>query len=282
MSGIIPKFSTELEELRLGENYFSEFESEETRLLAEQYADPKYGIQNWNKKQKPLGGAAAPQFNPPAGPTISIGNNSESVIVSQLRKENKEFKEEIQTLKENQQKWENFKSNRNFFLSKLAEKSKEKQKQEALEIEIWNLKKFIATKISSFSDLPIKTKLGNGCDGIVFLCNADGIVEVALKLIVNMGVLTKDVKKSFGNEFEVLKSIPLHKNIIPILGEFKDRPSDLIFAEYPPALQQVALHEDGKTKRMTQCIMMPALNCFKAYWQQNLATMTIGQKLGFI
>ena len=172
--------------------------------------------------------------------------------------------------------------NRDYFLAKLEEKNKEKANVEKSEIENWKKQKVSAESISKFSELEMKKKLGDGCDGIVFLCSGKGIGEVALKVIVNMGVSTNSVLQNFyNNEFAILKSIPFHKNIIPILKEFHDRPNNSFFIEFPLALQELSSNLNG-TKRMTTCLIMPNLRCFHKYIQENYSSITYAQKLEFI
>ena len=199
-----------------------------------------------------------------------------------VKQEMEQAKQEGEKWKEKQREWDIFKSKKNHFVSKWQQKSKEKEKQEVLEVEVWNLKKSLASAISTLPQLQIKEKLGHGCDGIVFLCSAKGIGDVALKLIFNMGIETNQVLEHiFNNEFELLKSIPFHKNIIPFLCEFKDRPSDLFFNYFPPDMKKIVSHLDG-TRRMTQCILMPSLICFENYLTQHFRSTSIGQKLEFI
>ena len=209
-------------------------------------------------------------------------------VESKMKQENdelKKWKQEMEKWKEEQEKkemeWEKFKSKKGEFISKGQQKLKEKEKQEAVEVENWNLKKLIARRITSLQDVQINKKLGSGCDGTVFLCSVEGIGDVALKLIANMGVSTKKVTEYFNNEYNVLKSIPTHKNIIPILCEFEDRPTDPFYNGLTSDLQALAVHPNG-TRRMTKFFLMPSFLCFEKFFIQEYRSLSIGQKVEFI
>ena len=85
----------------------------------------------------------------------------------------------------------------------------------------------------------------------------------------------------FLNEFDVLKSLSYHKNIIPILCEFTDRTSDTVVNELPGDLGELVERPNG-TRRMTQCFLMPSFICFADYSMQHFRSTSIGQKLEFI
>ena len=191
------------------------------------------------------------------------------------------WKEKYQELEEKQREWEKFKLNKREFIAKWQQKSKEREIQEALELENWSLKRLIAGRISSLQGVEVREKLGSGCDGTVFLCSVKGIGDVALKLIVNMGVSTYKVLEYYGNEFDVLKMLPTHKNIIPILCEFQDRPSDPFFNELTPALQALAVHPN-RTRRMTQFFLMPSFESFESFFVQHFSSFSLTRKLEFI
>ena len=190
-------------------------------------------------------------------------------VISQLKMEIKQYKENQVT--------------RTVFVAKLQEKIQEMQSKNALEIENWELKKVIAGKISELSQLDFNNQiLGSGCDGIVFLCSVEGIGDVALKMVFNIyDVESKNIPEYYGNEFNLLKSLPIHKNIIPILCEFTDRPSDRFFEHVPPDIQEYTLHLNGQ-RRKTQCILMPSLTCFASHMKHHFHSTSIGQKLEFI
>ena len=154
-------------------------------------------------------------------------------------------------------------------ISKWQQKLKEeKERQEVTETEIWKLKKIVVKRINKLQKLEVKKKLeeSHNPNGILFLCSAKGIGNVALKMLFNTDI----------DETSVLKSIPIHKNIIPIFGEFADRPSDAFFHHFTSDMQKL-VSTMNDTRRMTHCILMPFLSCFKM--QQDFS---IGLKLEFV
>ena len=204
--------------------------------------------------------------------------------ILQMNAENEKLVEKVTKSEEIIQKWHKLKSNRPFFEGKLLENDQEKVKREQMEIELWKANKIIAEGINTIADLEITEKVGSGCDGIVFLCSskAKGIETVALKIVFNMGVETKEVLKNFyNNEFEILKSLPFHKNVIPILNEFHDRPTDPFFRLFPDDLLLLASHPN-KTRRMTTCILMPSFQCFANYFRANFDKISLLEKFRFI
>ena len=103
-------------------------------------------------------------------------------------------------------------------LQKLFEKAESDKEQQKILLKTWKRK--LQRQVKSLNDLTIKKVIGNGSEGMLFKCDAAG-TEVALKIMFNYGVSTSQVQLHFANECKILKLLPVHPNIVPLLHEFK-------------------------------------------------------------
>lgn len=159
-----------------------------------------------------------------------------------------------------------------------------KARQEEMQIQLWKMKKIIAQQIKNLATVKMISKIAHGCDGIVFNCSAEelGVESIAVKILFNMGINTSKVKNSFANEYEILKLLPFHVNIIPILNEFLDRPPPEFLEHFPPDLKQLVAHDiDGKL-RTTTCILMPIFESFEVFLKREFSRLSLKDKFGFI
>ena len=90
------------------------------------------------------------------------------------------------------------------------------------------------------------------------------------------------VGESFENEYLILKSLPFHPNIIPILREFTDRPPREYIDLYPPDISTAVVKEVGGEARTTLCILMPILENFEEYLRREFARLDVKKKIAFI
>ena len=117
---------------------------------------------------------------------------------------------------------------------------------------IQNLKKVPLEKLA------IKRMLGMGCNGIVWLVEADlrgEPVELALKMLFNYSrtAIQHCNLKNFDREFETLSGFPqIHKNIVQILSEFTAEPTDemmALLAQLQPDMIEDMMEQNAITKQ---------------------------------
>ena len=158
------------------------------------------------------------------------------------------------------------------------------KKKEEMLLQDWIAQKIKASLIS-LSDLKDIMKIGCGCDAMVFRCSAveHGLERVAVKILYNFGVPSKTVKqaKTYNNEFSILKDLPMHINIIPLLKYFLEAPPAQFINQFPEDLTQYVVHSDGRV-RTTTCILMPILECFARFFHANFTQLALKAKLSFI
>ena len=74
----------------------------------------------------------------------------------------------------------------------------------------------------AFEDYKAISCLGQGSEGLVFQCTVPGVEDkFALKMLFNTYPEAQDRFSPFANEFDILKSLPPHPNIIPLLCEYE-------------------------------------------------------------
>src|SRR3990167_3229308 len=151
--------------------------------------------------------------------------------------------------------------------------------------ELWKQKR-ILEPVKHFRHLKLLGKIDHGCDAVVFKCspilhNVDA-QPLAAKVLINYGIETLLVGKSFEKEYQILKSLPFHPNIIPILREFTDRPPQEYIDLFPADVQSLAVKEVGGETRMTLCILMPILESFEEYLRREFSRLGIKKKIAFI
>ena len=141
------------------------------------------------------------------------------------------------------------------------------QHLEDTQLDFLNLQKNAIKQINSLKQLELLGYIAHGCDAVVFKCSASnlGIHSLAVKILFNLGVPTTQVKNFFANEYEILKSLPFHKHIIPILSEFDDRPPPDFLKLFPPDITEFVVNKITGQTRTTTCIIMPILNCLESY-----------------
>ena len=154
--------------------------------------------------------------------------------------------------------------------------------QEDTQLKIWNLAKSQAQRITSLRKLKLVSTIAQGCDGIVFKCSSEQIENlIALKILFNLGQATKQLRSTLTNENEILKSLPFHINIIPILNEFIDRPPNEYIDCFPPDLREFVVHTNGQI-RAASCLIMPILESFDVFYQRHHLSLSVKQKYDFI
>ena len=165
-----------------------------------------------------------------------------------------------------------------------AKKRQEKAKREALEIENWKSKKLWAANISSLSQVKMRECLGCTNDWISFLVTAEGIGDVVLNIMFNIGSgpWDNDSHLTYGSNLEIWESIPLHKNIVPILCKFYDKPSAPFLDHFPPDLIEFIMDFNGQP-RLTPCFLTPYFaSHLEIYYAHNYSATSLGEKLALI
>ena len=156
------------------------------------------------------------------------------------------------------------------------------QREQKMQIHYWKCLQQQAQHILSLNQLNFISKIGWGCDAVVFQCSANLMVQsVALKILFNYGIDSSRVYDSFAAEFEILQSIPMHPNIIPILNVFQDRPTQQFLDHFPPDLVPYVVKQSGDP-RSTICIVMPLLHDFDVFLKNSFKILSVHLKLEYI
>ena len=168
--------------------------------------------------------------------------------------------------------------------SELQQLKKHAEREEIMQMQLWKSKQSLTQQIKSLNELQFISKIAHGCDAVVFNCSASqlGIPSVALKILFNLGINTSRLQVSFSNEYEILRSLPFHINIVPIWSDFQDRPTQQFIDQFPPDLKDLVVNAATGTVRATTCILMPTLESFDVFFKREFRRLTVIDKLAFI
>ena len=215
-------------------------------------------------------------------------NDSDPKEVEALRLEIQNLKKTVEKKNATIQRMKTAIQQKDTIIQQMQKRFQQQDKQmlrdKDLQIQLWEFKRDLAQKIESLKDLRLVSKIGTGCDAVVFNCSAEhlGIPSVALKILFNLGINTSRVRSSFANEYEILRSLPCHINIIPIWKDFQDRPSQEFINLFPPQLKEFVVNEVRGNARSTTCIVMPILESFDVFFKREFRKLTVSHKFAFI
>ena len=140
------------------------------------------------------------------------------------------------------------------------------------------LYKEVVNDLAALSDVK---RVAFGSDGVVFQCSSQ-MGLVAVKILFNFGIVSDVVGTFFQTEYNILKFLPHHRNIISILNDFDDRPTEQMFEQFPEDLKPLVCHVNGR-RRKTRCIIMPFYEMnLRDYLRMNFTQLTVKEKLNFI
>ena len=152
----------------------------------------------------------------------------------------------------------------------------------------WQSKQKQFKKITSLEQVTYLKNLGSGSDGMVFECRAkidsvdDDITRFAVKIIYNISVPTINLKEAcYQVEYSILKALPFHNNVIPLLTHFEGKPTPEFYQHFPQCFQE-QIHSPNGSVRSTIIIITPCLTSFDEYFRANFKTLTKEMKLRFI
>ena len=198
-----------------------------------------------------------------------------------MRKANTDWEAERHKLQLEIQDMRTIIEEKNALLDQLTKKF---QIEEQMQIQLWQFKQSLVQQINRVEDLQFISKIAHGCYSVVFYCSAShlGVPAVALKILYNFGIKTSDVHNFFSSEYEILKQLPLHINIIPIWKDFQDRPTQQFIEQFPPSLLEHVVNDVTGMVRSTTCLLMPILESFHDFFKREFEKLTITNKLAFI
>ena len=111
--------------------------------------------------------------------------------------------------------------------------------------------------INDFKEIVFKAR---GCDGLVMEAEImmDGKkLKVALKMIINLGDSTLQLKRRCANEFEILPEIlQLHPNIVRKLGKFIAQPTLEMINHVGESIRDLCYRNDGKIVKSAQFFIL--------------------------
>jgi len=150
-------------------------------------------------------------------------------------------------------------------LTSILSDNNNKQKQRSRSDDILTLSRmFIGTQVPA-SEFVILDILGSGSCGIVFKCqytppNTNQSIVIAVKLLYNFGTSTSYLERRFENEYDILKQVPRHNNIVQLLTAYTCKPTTEMISKMEPDMQQSVQMENDNTKeksiRLTMFVIL--------------------------